>query len=438
MQNLRLINTRTVSLGDLTGADIIRRFAIDIDKQLIYLLTSHSIYSLTLDNDKYKSIYSSTDQTTTIEDLCYLSEINQLNLGLSNGDLLSLQFDEDLDENINTIGTLEECIHELKSSPDQQILVAVTNTKVLLLSTNNDYEPIAETILDTNEFGEQQLVNVGWGSKTTQFHGSVGKKAAHEPVVRIVWRDDGDLFAVSFISSTNQWRTIKIFNKQGQLQSTNESPLNGCIESAIAWKISGELISAAMRFNNGQKLTVSFLEKNGLKHGELILENTAYVEHLAWNKDSTILAIVLRQQVNFFKDSFLQLWSCSNYHWYLKQSFPFSSTKIQALLWDIDVANKLHFITDNGQYRSMTWSWTNEISYTNTRSLVFLIGGCHLFVSDFTHSSIPPPMSSYEIICPLPVIAIAFDDDHNQLVLILSDRSLAICGTSSDLPDYVQ
>lgn len=84
----------------------------------------------------------------------------------------------------------------------------------------------------------------------------------------------------------------------------------------------------------------------------------------------------------------------------------------------------------------MNWSWISQVSYTNTRSLVYLIDGCHLFVSDFTHSSIPPPMSSYEIICPLPILAIAYDDDHNQLVLILSDRSLAICGTSSGLSEY--
>jgi elongator complex protein 1 len=320
MQNLCLSNTRTVSLSDFTGANIVQRFAIDSDKQILYLLTSHSIHSLTLENEQFKSIYSSADQTTTIEDLCFLSELNHLTLGLSNGDLLSLQFEDELEENVNVIGTLEECIHELKSSPDQQILVAVTNSKILLLSTNNDYEPIAETLLDTTDFGEQQLVNVGWGSKTTQFHGSAGKKAALEsangtPIKlqsdtdngrsHLVWRDDGDLFAVSFISFINQWRTIKIFNKQGQLQATNESPLNGCIESAIAWKISGELIGAAIRFNNGQKLTISFLEKNGLKHGELVLETGGNVEHLAWNKDSTILAIVLRREVE--KNIFLFL-----------------------------------------------------------------------------------------------------------------------------------
>ena len=45
-------------------------------------------------------------------------------------------------------------------------------------------------------------------------------------------------------------------------------------------------------------------------------------------------------------------------------------------------------------------------------------------------------MSSYEIICPSSILAIAFDDDHDKIVLILSDRSLAVCGTTSGLPDY--
>ena len=84
----------------------------------------------------------------------------------------------------------------------------------------------------------------------------------------------------------------------------------------------------------------------------------------------------------------------------------------------------------------MSWSWTSQISYTDARSLVFLIDGCHLYVSDFTHSSIPPPMSSYEILCPLTIHAIAFDDNYDRLILVLSDRSLAICGSSSDLTDY--
>ena len=454
MQNLCLFKTRTVPLPDLTGERAVRRCAIDADKQTVYLLTSDSIYALTLEDDRYTSIYSTPDPATTIEDLSFLSELNHLCLGLSNGDLFSLQLDDDTEENLNVIGTLEERIHELKSSPDQQILLAATGTKVLLLSSSNDYEPIAETSLDTEDFGEQAFVNVGWGSKTTQFHGSAGKKAALESTAvapvkarsdqdddgrsRIVWRDDGDLFAVSFISSSKQWRTVKIFNKQGQLQATNEPSLNGCIESALGWKITGELIGVATRLNNGQKLTISFLEKNGLKHGELLLESIGdvqqKVEHLLWNKDSSILAVVLRRD----SDSHLQLWSSSNYHWYLKQSLPFPSTSIQTLHWDVDMANKLHLTTSDGRYCSLSWHWTNQVSYTNDRSLVFLIDGRRLRVSNFTQSSIPPPMSSYEILCPTEILALASDDDRDQLVLLLADRSIAVCSSSpsSDVADY--
>lgn len=133
----------------------------------------------------------------------------------------------------------------------------------------------------------------------------------------------------------------------------------------------------------------------------------------------------------------MQLWSASNYHWYLKQTFPLEQrTNIQAILWDLDIANKLHLITNQGQYQSITWSWTSQVSYTNTRSLVFLIDGARLLVSDFTHSSVPPPMSSYEILSPKPILAVAFDDDSDQLVLILSDRSIAICGHASGLKEF--
>lgn len=78
----------------------------------------------------------------------------------------------------------------------------------------------------------------------------------------------------------------------------------------------------------------------------------------------------------------------------------------------------------------MTWSWTSQVSYTNIRSLLFLIDGSHLFVSDFTHSSIPPPMFSYEILCSSSILGVTSDDVHDQLLLVLSDRSLALCDSS--------
>ena len=70
-----------------------------------------------------------------------------------------------------------------------------------------DFEPLSEVELDQEAFGDGQFVNIGWGAKETQFHGSEGKAAAlaskqTTPLVavddsaddgraRAVWRDDG-------------------------------------------------------------------------------------------------------------------------------------------------------------------------------------------------------------------------------------------------------
>lgn len=120
----------------------------------------------------------------------------------------------------------------------------------------------------------------------------------------------------------------------------------------------------------------------------------------------------------------------------MKQSFPFGSRKIQAIQWDLDEANRLELFTVNGEYHSMHWSWTTDVSYTNVRSLVHVVDGFRLHVTDFTHSSVPPPLSSYEIQCPKTIHSIAVDDDRQQMVLILSDRSICLCDTTTSSSEH--
>ena len=47
-----------------------------------------------------------------------------------------------------------------------------------LVLMTKDFETLAETVVEVTEFGASAFVNVGWGSKETQFHGSEGKEAA--------------------------------------------------------------------------------------------------------------------------------------------------------------------------------------------------------------------------------------------------------------------
>lgn len=61
-------------------------------------------------------------------------------------------------------------------SPDQELLVLVTrDLRVILMSCT--FDPITEQSLISAEFGDKEFVNVGWGKKETQFHGSEGKHA---------------------------------------------------------------------------------------------------------------------------------------------------------------------------------------------------------------------------------------------------------------------
>ncbi len=65
-------------------------------------------------------------------------------------------------------------------------------------------------------------INVGWGAKQTQFHGSLGKAAATSSIpptsvgaspdddghVRVSWRGDGALFTVSVLEGANEVRVL--------------------------------------------------------------------------------------------------------------------------------------------------------------------------------------------------------------------------------------
>lgn len=94
-------------------------------------------------------------------------------------------------------------------SPDQDLVVFVTRDQKLLLMTR-EFDPVTEVAMCPEEFGEgkDQLrsssslkllhfcipfyaaapVNVGWGQKETQFHGSLGKSAAKQPASKVCGR----------------------------------------------------------------------------------------------------------------------------------------------------------------------------------------------------------------------------------------------------------
>lgn len=189
-------------------------------------------------------------------------------------------------------------------------------------------------------------INVGWGSKQTQFHGSLGKAAAQEPqkikagvspdddlLPRISWHGDGASFVVSSlspegVSDSLSHRTLRVYDRQGVLQSTSEKVPG--LEHPLVWRPSGNLIVSTQRFGydgggagREGRHDVIFFERNGLRHGEFSLKAEQLsvkgndskwgykVRELAWNSDSTVLAIWIEGD----KGDVVQFWTTSNYHW---------------------------------------------------------------------------------------------------------------------------
>ena len=192
--------------------------------------------------------------------------------------------------------------------------------------------PISCKFFPPNQFVEYLLfspdapINVGWGSKETQFHGSLGKTAAQAPstskigispdddnLPRISWRGDSAFFVVSSLSpasNARSHRTLRVYDRQGLLQTTSEGVAG--LEHPLVWRPSGNLIVGTQRFGfegggagSEGRHDVIFFERNGLRHGEFTLRQIGMkdkgidherrwgykVRELAWNSDSNVLAI---------------------------------------------------------------------------------------------------------------------------------------------------
>lgn len=61
----------------------------------------------------------------------------------------------------------------------------------------------------------------------------------------------------------------------------------------------------------------------------------------------------------------VQLWTVGNYHWYLKQSLPFSTcgkSKLVSLMWDPVTPSRLHVLCQGWRYLCYDWHWTTDRS----------------------------------------------------------------------------
>ncbi|KAH8625649.1 Elongator complex protein 1 [Alternaria alternata] len=247
------------------------------------------------------------------------------------------------EELVEIVGSVDAGLSAAAWSPDEELLAITTQADTLLLMSR-DIENIASVNLTPEDVNVSSHVSVGWGKKETQFKGKRAR-ALQDPTVpesidegvlsllddrsvTISWRGDGAWFAVSKIEEERR-RMIRVYSREGQLDSVSE-PVDG-LEGALSWRPSGNLIASTRRTSD--KVEVVFFERNGLRHGQFDLRFTA--EELAalsvpltlkWNSDSNVIAVSYPDKV--------QLWTMSNYHYYLKQELRFPEASPRTVMCD--------------------------------------------------------------------------------------------------------
>uniref|UniRef100_A0A1B6LZ87 Elongator complex protein 1 n=1 Tax=Graphocephala atropunctata TaxID=36148 RepID=A0A1B6LZ87_9HEMI len=457
MKNLKLLVNIRHSLSDIENSQLLTVASPDDystkifkRKGYVFVYNEGEVFAITPVEGTCSLLFSIKEQykkNTKAVDMFYNGVLNSLNIALEIGDILTIPLQDDLSlmGGVECVVKIGPGIQAAALSPDTECTVFLSGNNSLILMGGN-FDHINQTELFGSDQGKQNMVNVGWGKKETQFHGSEGKAAAKKKLTdkemtngsstidlnqkpNISWRGDSTLFAVSYWCDLKNLFRVKIFDNTGSLQCTSEY-IPG-LEGVLSWRPTG-LIAMTQRLPN--KHVICFMEKNGLKHGDFTLPPNIKVLELSWNAESTILSMVCVDQL--LEQSCVLLWTTGNYHWYLKQRLNLSSA-VAALQWDEMVGNLLHILLADGTYLAHQWVWSVDHSAgvaSDDLAVVAVIDHCDLKLSAFKKSVIPPPMCAATITLPSPALQVMFppsvvdsseDLSPNDLCVYLSDGSLS-------------
>ncbi|KAJ3809935.1 IkappaB kinase complex IKAP component [Lentinula aff. lateritia] len=444
MRNLSLSSVDVISLaeGGICGT------AVDLDENVLYIASEKRISDGAVNIEIYRmdknfvkgalpesiTMFSTkiSGSGTQLISLRVIQENRSLVAIMRKGDIITTSLDDEIPL-MEVQGSVDDGFLAAAWSPDDSLLALITGTNKLILMTLT-FDVISEAPLETTEFGQDAPINVGWGSKQTQFHGSIGKAAAQastsnilvgcspdeDNIPRISWRGDGACFVVSSITTAGSQthRILRVYDHQAVLQSTSESVPG--LEHSLSWRPSGNLIASTQRFGfdgggagRDGRHDLVFFERNGLRHGDFELRpahglvpppsqalNLKWgykVKDIKWSSDSNVLAIWIGRD---HASDLVQLWTTSNYHWYLKQeiSAP-SDSEFTSIEWHPEIA--LHLIlTTHTQISLRTYAWEIITSLSKPpidSGSVAVSDGSVVLLTPFRTQNVPPPMSSMQL-----------------------------------------
>ncbi|KAI8934328.1 hypothetical protein NX059_009064 [Plenodomus lindquistii] len=342
------------------------------------------------------------------------------------------------EELVEIVGSVDAGISAAAWSPDEELLAITTLADTLLLMSR-DIENIASVNLAPEDVNVSSHVSVGWGKKETQFKGKRARalqdptvpesvdegvlSALDDRSVTITWRGDGAYFAVSKVDEDRR-RIIRVYSREGQLDSVSE-PVDG-LEGALSWRPSGNLIAGVKRSND--KMEVVFFERNGLRHGQFDLRlNQAALDDvktpltLKWNSDSSVLAVSYPDKV--------QLWTMSNYHYYLKQELPFpeSIPRPVACTWHAEKPLAVAMSTPEAlqilEYSSTVAA--GSVAPPDDFGMVASIDGLSLKLTPLRLANVPPPMSLQTVALQSVPVDATLSKSGTRLA-VLSNRDISV------------
>ncbi|KAJ4357966.1 putative elongator complex protein 1 [Didymosphaeria variabile] len=360
-------------------------------------------------------------------------------LVLAGGDIiLAREHPEHGQDLVEIVGSVDAGISAAAWSPDDELLAIVTQADTLLLMSR-DIDNIASVTFSSGDVDVSNHVSVGWGKKETQFKGKRAR-ALQDPTmpetidegvlsplddhsITVSWRGDGAYFAVNSVEKQRR-RMIRVYSREGQLDSVSE-PIDG-LQGALSWRPSGNLIASTRQ--SSDRVEVVFFERNGLRHGQFDLRFTPEELQslstpltLSWNNDSNVLAVSYMDKV--------QLWTMSNYHYYLKQEITLPekvATNVRCS-WDperplsvaLSTASSLQIL----EYASIVAA--ASVAPPHDFGLVASIDGRNLKITPLRIANIPPPMSMFQLALDRNAVDVAFSRSGTRLA-VLSDTDIAI------------
>ncbi|WRT69010.1 uncharacterized protein IL334_005992 [Kwoniella shivajii] len=492
MRSLTPLGVQISSLEQFGSSSKAGNIAINPEDGTVYLTTERSaeeggieidILQISPDNLEPEIIASFTtpvlapfdkpDYLGESLDLHYLPDDRSIVILLAGGDIatLSLEGSDGGVSPVEVVGSIDSGIKAAAWAPDDEQLVLVTGEDNLVCMTRH-FDVIHEEPLRSDDFGEDKFINVGWGSKTTQFHGSLGKAAAKAPIntsqsishptdtglPEITFRGDASYFAISSLDpypneTEKGRRQIRVYSRDPnsgfipKLSSTSEN-LPG-LEGSLSWRPSGNLIASLVRYGyegGGEgregKWDIAMLERNGLRHGGFELRENPHtwkngrVRGMKWNSDSEVLGIWIEREAN----DVVQLWSMKNYHYYLKQelfSHDSSSTRFRGFKWHPEHPLSLYLFGENFvQKRTFVWdTFTARLPMPHDTASVAVVDGQKLLITPFRTQNTPPPMSSYHLALPSVPVHVNLSDITDSLSVLFADGLVQVWDLNTRLPD---